>query len=600
MNAFMQFYTWLEKTFFNTLNRKILGNLTFLALFILGPPLFFLAKSRQVEAVLAKGGSAEDISRAVHDIVSAGIPTTWLMLGISLVALLFVYLFLRYLLVRPIHHMIAFFSVSNSQEINLANSLPVTTHDEYQILSDRYNDFIDRLRSMIGTVRKMGVNIAVNAARATRSITNTTDDAQSQGAMADDIFSSSDQSTQAIDQVAQNCQVVSATTSDNLEMARTSMDELTSAANEIELAHSLLQSFQETVAELNRNSESIKKVVNLIQNISSQTNLLALNAAVEAARAGQHGKGFAVVAEEVRTLATRVKTATDDVAQSITTINTLVHKTSDQTGNIIQKISGTRDTIRTANEHFDKIVGDFDNNSGQLMRIASATEELSASNVEIHAKISEIRELSIRVSEQMGEADQATAGLTGETEQMQETICRFVTGQGNLERILVNLRRNRDEIQAQMQALHDRGVNMLDRNYRPIAGTNPQKYQTAFDTDMDRTFQERFDKYRAGINGAMYSLVVDVNGYIPTHHSEVSHPPTGDYDQDLLNSRQKRIFFSTKAEQRRAKNRESFLLQTYTRDTGAIVSDISLPLIISGQHWGAYITGMSPEQLLND
>jgi methyl-accepting chemotaxis protein len=87
---------------------------------------------------------------------------------------------------------------------------------------------------------------------------------------------------------------------------------------------------------------------------------------------------------------------------------------------------------------------------------------------------------------------------------------------------------------------------------------------------------------------------------LPLHHSQFSLPPSGDYETDLVYSRNKRFFNNTDTLVKRAKNSsEKYLLQTYTRDTGDIINDLSLPLFINGQHWGAYIVGIEPKKLLD-
>ena len=96
--------------------------------------------------------------------------------------------------------------------------------------------------------------------------------------------------------------------------------------------------------------------------------------------------------------------------------------------------------------------------------------------------------------------------------------------------------------------------------------------------------------------GARFAIAVDENGYAPTHNRKFAQPPTGDPARDLLCSRDKRIFDDDTAINA-ARSQVPVLLQTYLRDTGELLNDLSMPVVIDGRHWGAVRVGVEPETL---
>ena len=139
-----------------------------------------------------------------------------------------------------------------------------------------------------------------------------------------------------------------------------------------------------------------------------------------------------------------------------------------------------------------------------------------------------------------------------------------------------------------------RPEDLFDRNYVPIPNTRPQKYTTKFDALTDELFPPIQEPILDANKEVVYAGAVDVNGYFPTHNKRYAQPLTGDEKKDLVGNRTKRIF-DDPVGKRCVSHEQPFLLQTYRRDTGEIMHDLSVPIYVQGRRWGAFRLGYRTE-----
>jgi len=162
------------------------------------------------------------------------------------------------------------------------------------------------------------------------------------------------------------------------------------------------------------------------------------------------------------------------------------------------------------------------------------------------------------------------------------------------QRALQQARSCAEEVVSQLDLLLTSGrlnmAQLFDTFYIPVPGTDPQKFRTQYDQLTDGILRPILDKYLEADKRFIFVVAVDVNGYLPTHNSRYSQPMTGDGDHDTKWNRTKRMF-NDRTGLAAARNTESYLLQRYSRDTGEVMTDLSVPIMVRNRHWGAVRIG---------
>lgn len=344
---------------------------------------------------------------------------------------------------------------------------------------------------------------------------------------------------------------------------------------------------------LRSSADKIQHITEVINSVADQTNLLALNAAIEAARAGEQGRGFAVVAEEVRALAGKTAGATKDIGVMLSDIR----KQSEHTATLMQQLEHASQEVQLELKQVatgvNYITQEINQSSSALNQIEQLSQGLALTGTQISSAIQNIS-TALDAIEHKGQSITAQSiDASVET----ETIYRELSKQQIdtfYQPILAEAQLAAKEIAKLFsQALKSGTLSrekLFSEKYQPIANTNPPKYKTDYDNFTDQHFpaiQEPILERHANIT---YAGAVDRKGYFPTHNRKFSQPLTGNYEKDLLQNRTKRIF-NDRTGSRCGSNTEAMLLQTYKRDTGEIMHDLSVPIYVDGQHWGGFRIG---------
>lgn len=327
-------------------------------------------------------------------------------------------LFLARSIVKPISGVVTNLTDLSQGEGDLTTRLPVSSGDEIGMLATRFNEFMDKLHSMITDITS-GVDTLSS------SSTELTTISQQMSANAEQTSGKSNAVATATEEMSTNMSSVSAAmeqSSTNISMVASATEEMTATISEIaenaenaraisEQAVNKTQGARGQMSTLGNAAQAIGKVTETITEISEQTNLLALNATIEAARAGEAGKGFAVVANEIKELAKQTAEATLDIKNQIDGVQ-------GSTGSTVEAIEEIGDVISNVNEIVATIATAVEEQSVSTREITDNILQVSSGTSEVNENVAQSTQVVNQITSEITEVSQASVEMTGNSSQV--------------------------------------------------------------------------------------------------------------------------------------------------------------------------------------
>ncbi|KIQ32858.1 methyl-accepting chemotaxis protein [Pseudomonas syringae] len=311
---------------------------------------------------------------------------------------------------------------------DLGARVNVTSQDEVADIGNGLNMMAEAFSGSISHMDRTSYELSEVAARLGNSISLAKESMNAQQAETEQVATAINEMTASVADVAQNTEGAALAADEANAASRTGLRVMHQAHSTIQALAEEVELSAQKVQALALHSQSIGGVIQVISTIADQTNLLALNAAIEAARAGEQGRGFAVVADEVRTLASRTQSSTEE-------IRNIIQQLQGATEAAVQQMQAGQQKAQACISAAGEASGSLSSISQGVERIVEMNTQIASAAVQQHAVSEDINRnvMGIRTSSgtlmQGIENNATTASELGRVaSEMRSVVSRFKLG----------------------------------------------------------------------------------------------------------------------------------------------------------------------------
>ncbi len=328
-------------------------------------------------------------------------------------------------IVKPINAVVEALKDIAQGEGDLTRRIKTNSSDEVGELATWFNTFIEKVHTIISDFSGTAAALNTNTEKLSGTAKETEKGVVSQQSEIQQVVAAVREMASVVEDVAHNVGEAASSAEGADSEAKNGKAVVTATMGQIESLASDIVAAADVIDRLRQETDNIGSVLDVIRGIAEQTNLLALNAAIEAARAGEQGRGFAVVADEVRTLASRTQSSTQEIQDMI---ERLQYGAREAVQMMEKGTNQAEESVKQAGEasrSLEAITAGVTAIRDKTNQIASASEEQSAATREIERNMESIASVARQTSEGSVEIASSTADLANMAASMAKIVRQF-------------------------------------------------------------------------------------------------------------------------------------------------------------------------------